>query len=331
MGVEGGDGVGATAHVLVLPYPVQGHINPMLQFSKRLESKGTRITFLIPTSKSRPIQVYSSGSIRIVPIPDGNEGLVAGKDIDVKAYLQRFRDSVMSSLADFLDSQGYSEMPAQAVVYDAFMPWVLDVAEPRGLSGAPFFTQSCVVCGVYYHVHEGVIRIPLEQGESTVVVEPPAMSILGPGDLPSFVSDIEMYPDITRLVVEQFSNLKRARWALFNTFVELEEEVAKWMSRDMPLLTIGPTIPSMYLDKRLKDDTDYGLSLFKPELEASTEWLDSNEEGSVVYISFGSLAALGEEQMEEIANGLKRIKSNFLSDRNISKFISELTTEARSG
>jgi hypothetical protein len=32
------------AHVLVLPFPTQGHINPMLQFSKRLASKGVKVT-----------------------------------------------------------------------------------------------------------------------------------------------------------------------------------------------------------------------------------------------------------------------------------------------
>ncbi|KAI4310741.1 hypothetical protein MLD38_035694 [Melastoma candidum] len=271
MAVEGEDVAGGK-HVLVLPYPVQGHVNPMLQFSKRLESKGARVTFLAPTSNSNPFQVDSPGSIRIVPIPDGTEGVVLGKDFDVKAYLERFRASVTRSLAEFLDSQGYSEMPAQAIVYDAFMPWVLDVAAPRGVSGALFFTQSCVVCAVYYHVYEGSVRIPLERGESAVVVDPPVMSILGPEDLPSFISDVDVYPDITRVVIDQFSNSRSARWALFNTFFELEEEVVKWMSKEMPLLTIGPTIPSMYLDKRLKDDKDYGLSLFKPELEASTKW-----------------------------------------------------------
>ncbi|KAG8481364.1 hypothetical protein CXB51_026119 [Gossypium anomalum] len=38
-------------HVLVFPFPIQGHINPMLQFSKRLASKGLRVT-LISTSKT---------------------------------------------------------------------------------------------------------------------------------------------------------------------------------------------------------------------------------------------------------------------------------------
>uniref|UniRef100_A0A3Q7HK33 Uncharacterized protein n=1 Tax=Solanum lycopersicum TaxID=4081 RepID=A0A3Q7HK33_SOLLC len=37
------------AHCLILPYPLQGHINPMLQFSKRLRSKRVEIT--IVTSK----------------------------------------------------------------------------------------------------------------------------------------------------------------------------------------------------------------------------------------------------------------------------------------
>jgi pathogen-inducible salicylic acid glucosyltransferase len=71
-------------------------------------------------------------------------------------------------------------------------------------------------------------------------------------------------------------------------------------------------IPSFYLDKQLEDDREYGPSLFKPNLDGCMEWLDSKETGSVVYVSFGSMAALGEEQMEEIAWGLKRSDCNFL-------------------
>ncbi|KAJ6973568.1 hypothetical protein NC653_033794 [Populus alba x Populus x berolinensis] len=32
------------ADYLVLSFPAQGHINPMLQFSKRLEHKGVKVT-----------------------------------------------------------------------------------------------------------------------------------------------------------------------------------------------------------------------------------------------------------------------------------------------
>jgi len=84
------------------------------------------------------------------------------------------------------------------------------------------------------------------------------------------------------------------------------------MASKWPIKLIGPTIPSMFLDKRLVDDKDYGLSLFKPNSETCMKWLDSKEPGSVVYVSFGSLAALTEDQMAELAWGLKRSNTHFL-------------------
>jgi pathogen-inducible salicylic acid glucosyltransferase len=33
-------------HVLMVPYPSQGHLNPMLQFSKRLSTKGVKVTMV---------------------------------------------------------------------------------------------------------------------------------------------------------------------------------------------------------------------------------------------------------------------------------------------
>ncbi|CAK7322792.1 unnamed protein product [Dovyalis caffra] len=77
-------------------------------------------------------------------------------------------------------------------------------------------------------------------------------------------------------------------------------------------MPIGPMIPSVYLDKQLEDDKEYGLSLFKPDLGGCMDWLDSKETGSVVYVSFGSLAAIGYEQMAEIAWGLKGSDCYFL-------------------
>lgn len=81
------------------------------------------------------------------------------------------------------------------------------------------------------------------------------------------------------------------------------------MASQWPIKTIGPTVPSMYLDKRLQDDNDYGLSLFKPDAEACIKWLDTKEPASVVYISFGSLVSYREGQMDELASVL--MKTNF--------------------
>ncbi|OMO72427.1 UDP-glucuronosyl/UDP-glucosyltransferase [Corchorus olitorius] len=85
------------------------------------------------------------------------------------------------------------------------------------------------------------------------------------------------------------------------------------MSGIWRLGTIGPTIPSIYLDKRLENNKDYGISLFKPDTSTCMNWLNSKPNiGSVVYVSFGSLAVLGAELMAEIAWGLKASNCHFL-------------------
>jgi pathogen-inducible salicylic acid glucosyltransferase len=84
------------------------------------------------------------------------------------------------------------------------------------------------------------------------------------------------------------------------------------MAKIWPLRTIGPTIPSMFLDRRLKDDNVYGFSIFKPSTDACMTWLNDRTKGSVVYVSFGSMAALEVEQMQELAWGLRMSNRYFL-------------------
>lgn len=90
----------------------------------------------------------------------------------------------------------------------------------------------------------------------------------------------------------------------------------------------------MYLDKRLHDDKEYGLSMFKPMTNECLNWLNHQPISSVLYVSFGSLAKLGSEQMEELAWGLKNSNKSFLwvvrsteEPKLPNNFIEELTSE----
>lgn len=78
------------------------------------------------------------------------------------------------------------------------------------------------------------------------------------------------------------------------------------------MITIGPTLPSKYLDRRLEGDENYSISLFKPDKAAYMKWLDLKPTGSVVYVSFGSLSDLSEEQMEELACAIRECNKYFL-------------------
>lgn len=89
---------------------------------------------------------------------------------------------------------------------------------------------------------------------------------------------------------------------------QITKQVVNWMAKRWPIKTVGPTIPSAYLEGELENDKSYGLKHLKMEDNGKIlEWLDTKENGSVIYISFGSLVVLPHEQVDELANCLKSI------------------------
>ncbi|XP_021614338.1 UDP-glycosyltransferase 74E2 [Manihot esculenta] len=295
----------ARKHVLILPLPLQGHINPMLQFSKRLASKGLKVTLLTFTGK--PTTQGEDGLLSFESISNTSEE--SRMDMDADDYMKKLQDMVALKLPAIVAKHEESGFPVSCLIYDSFMPWALELARKIGISPAPFFTESCAVCAIYYALHEGKLKIPTDDEASVSLQGLPPLEAY---DLPSFFYDLEKYQDVLSYLASQFLNIEEVDWIFCNTFDILEQEMVNWMANKWPIKSIGPTIPSMFLDKRLEDDKEYGLSLFKPNSDACMKWLDAKEPYSVVYVSFGSLAALGEAQMTELAWGLKRSNTCFL-------------------
>nr|UHU71019.1 glycosyltransferase [Withania somnifera] len=293
------------SHVLVLPFPVQGHINPMVQFSKRLASKGSiKVTLITIDSISKSMPILEYGPIKIYSIPH-NDSPPQSYD----QFLEWFRLLVSINLKKIVETLSDSEYPMRLLVYDSITTWAIDLAHDLGLKGAAFFTQSCALSVIYYHMDPENRKVGYDGCGG---VSLPSLPLLEKQDLPSFVCQSDLYPSLSKLVFSRNINFKKADWLLFNSFDVLEKEVIDWLRTQCRIKTIGPIVPSLYLDKRLKDDKEYGLSLFKPNSETCMKWLDSREIDSVVYVSFGSLASLGEQQMEELASGLMMSDCYFL-------------------
>ena len=104
---------------------------------------------------------------------------------------------------------------------DGFLPWALDVAKQFGIPSAVFFTQSCAVSSVYYHVNRGLLQLPLPGPPVSLPGLPPLQA----SEFPSLVCLYGSYPVWFDVVVNQFSNVDGADWVLFNIFYELEKEV----------------------------------------------------------------------------------------------------------
>ncbi|KAL5703451.1 4-alpha-glucanotransferase [Ranunculus cassubicifolius] len=293
-------------HVLLLPYPAQGHINPILQFGKRLASKGLKITLAATVYLSKSMHLRDR-SVGVEFFSDGFDetghfGARSGEHL-----LSTMKKIGSQSLATLIAKYKDGNDPFTCLVCDSYLPWGLDVGKELGLVTAAFYTQACGVTSIFYHVKQGNLTVPIKG----LAVSLPGLPALALQDLHSSVISLE--PTEWSMAMGQFSNLERADWLLFNTFHELESEVLAMMAKLLRVRAIGPTVPSMYLDEGIEGDTENSLNMFKPsDNDDYNTWLNGKEVGSVLYISFGSMAELGQEQMEELISGIKQSNREFL-------------------
>nr|QHB93528.1 AU1 [Ilex asprella] len=295
------------AHVVVLAYHGQGHINPIVQFSKRLASKGIKVTVTTILSTTKTMQA-TAGSITFESIYDDcSEGGTAGAG-GFKGFLDRFEASGSQNLTELIRKQENSDYPVKCLVYDANIPWASNIFKQFAIPGAAFFTQSCAAIASYYPMYCEMSGEPVP-GPDFPLSGLPAPVI---PNMPSMGPTTGRFPPMFLNILSQFTNIEKAEWVLFNSFDKLEEEVVKWMSNLWPIRTIGPTVPSIYLDKRVENDNGYGFNMYKPDTDACMKWLNTKETGSVVYVCFGSAASLHVEQMAEMAEALRQTSSSFL-------------------
>lgn len=139
------------AHCLALPYILQSHINPLLQFSKRLQHKGIKITPALTHFTAKTLHGETC-SIAVDTVSDGYDEGGSSESESIEAYLTRFKLVGSETLALLIDKLRRLDNPVDCVVYDASLPWALDVVKAFSLVGARFslklapLTTYTIIC-----------------------------------------------------------------------------------------------------------------------------------------------------------------------------------------
>ncbi|XP_022871245.1 UDP-glycosyltransferase 74F2-like [Olea europaea var. sylvestris] len=290
--------------ILAVPFPSHGHINPMMQLCKRLVCKGLKATLTLTKFYGKKNMKEKSGLIQIETISDGDDEYDIFDRQSVPDSVVRFTKHGSESIAQLIEKYESLGDPIVGVIYDSLLPWVVEVPKKFGLVAIEFFTQHSGVNLVEYHYYHKLIPYPVE---SPVTI--PGLPLLQPEDVPSY----GVYLGNFTLMASQFSTVDKADFAVVNTFYKMEEEALEAMSKFCPMMPVGPTIPSFYLDNFIENDKEYGLSVPRDD-SICINWLNTKPEGSVVYVSLSSVifASPDAKQMEELAFGLKGSNYNFL-------------------
>ncbi|CAN6287163.1 unnamed protein product [Urochloa humidicola] len=229
------------AHVLVVPNLVQGHMNPMVQFAKRLASKGVATTVVISRFIARTAPVDARPAA-VEAVSDGHDEGGLASAASLGEYLETVAVVMSESLAALIEARASSPPPQRftCIVYDSYALWVPPMARRVGLPAVPFSTQSVAVSAAYYYFNLGKLDLPPAAaadgggggGAKSKALE--GLLEMERSEFPSSVFDDEPYPIIVEGALKQFAHVGKDDWVLFNSFEEMESEVNLNLSSTRP-------------------------------------------------------------------------------------------------
>ncbi|CAN6275279.1 unnamed protein product [Urochloa humidicola] len=301
----------AGARVLLLPYPgAQGHTNPLLEFGRRLAHHGLRPT-LVTTRFVLSTTPPPGEPFAVAAISDGFHDGGAASCPDVNEYWRQLEAVGSETLAELLRSEAAEGRPVRVLVYDPHLSWARRVAKAAGVAAAAFLSQPCAVDVIYGEVWAGRLALPVADGRELFACGMLGVE-LGPDDVPPFAARPDWCPVFLEACVRQFEGLEEADDVLVNSFRDIEPKEADYMALTWRAKTIGPTLPSFYLDDgRLPLNKTYGFNLFSSSVSCMA-WLDKQLPCSVVLVSYGTVSNYDEAQLEELGNGLCKSGKPFL-------------------
>jgi hypothetical protein len=277
-------------------------MNPMIQFGRRLAYHGLLPT-LVTTRYVLSTSPAAGAPFPVAAISDGFDDGGMASCSDPVEYCRRLEAVGSETLARAIDAEARAGRAPAVMVYDPHMPWAQRVATAAGVPTAAFLSQPCAVDLIYGEAWAG--RAPLPMTDGRALRRRGVVSVdLGAEDLPPFVVAPELYPQYLKVSIRQFEFLEDAADVLVNSFRDLEPLEAEYMETTWRAKTVGPALPSFYLDDgRLPSNTTSGVSFFSSSA-TTVEWLDRQPPCSVVLANYGTVYSLDADQLHELGNGL---------------------------
>ncbi|KAF7103371.1 hypothetical protein CFC21_104361 [Triticum aestivum] len=286
-------------HVVALPYPGRGHINPMLALCRLLVAADGSLTVTVVVTEEWQALLASvtlPDRVRLATIPNVTPS-ERGRGADHAGFVEAVRDKMGEPVERLLDRL---ELRPEAVLADTFLTWALAAGARRGIPVCSLWTQPATFFLALYHLD---LWPPVDGRDSQEELGIKSLEeyLPVPGLTSIRLSDLKIIRAWERkrpfeIAVEMFADVRKVQCVLFTSFLELEPSAINTIAESLPcpVYPIGPSVPQSALDGDNKIHE-----------EEHREWLDAQPENSVLYVSFGSYIRMPPSQLQEIAMGLR--------------------------
>nr|AFJ52982.1 UDP-glycosyltransferase 1 [Linum usitatissimum] len=299
-------------HVLLVPHPAQGHVFPMLKLAHKLTDHGISVTvtnldFIHRMIIAEEQQVH--GGIRLVSLPDGFRS--NSDSSDHRMFTEAVKKVLPIQIRELLMNQQQSQSNDEEqekfswVIADAFLSGVFIVAKEMGIKTAALWTASLENFALMLHIPQLIEAGTIDENGFLIEKELPVsiyneMLAWKANELPWSYQPEELQPFLFKNYYAQPSkHCLLFDHVIFNSFHELEPSVFQLFPHFLP---IGPLVTN---------STNSGGSFWHQD-ETCLAWLDKHPPKSVIYIAFGSIAVLSQQQFQELALGLELTGRPFL-------------------
>ncbi|EAY78064.1 hypothetical protein OsI_33108 [Oryza sativa Indica Group] len=328
----------ARPHALVIPFPAQGHVIPLMEVAHALADRGVAVTFVntefnhgrvvaaMPSPPRRNGVTENGGSgklgmgrnrIRLVAVPDGMEPdedrnnlvrlTVLMQEHMAPPVEELIRRSGEEEAAVDGDGDGWGRITCVVADYNVGT-WALDVARRTGVMSAAVWPASAAVVASLLSIPKLVRDKVIDAQDGSALTQEafqlsPDMPMMQPAHLAwNCIGNDEGQELLFRYLLAGVRAVDECDYILCNSFRGAE---AATFARFPKILPVGPLLtgerPGMPVG-----------NFWRPEDGACMSWLDAQPARSVVYVAFGSFTMFDRRQFQELALGLELTGRPFL-------------------
>lgn len=299
-------------HIAMFPWLAFGHMIPFLELGKRIAQKGHRISFIstrrnierlpkIPPELAPWITFVKLPLPRLHNLPENAE---ATMDVPshIIPYLKKAHDGLQQPLSHFLQTSA-----PDWIIHDFAPYWLPPIATKLGISR------------VFFSIFNAFTWCVLKPPSPSDAQEPENFTV--PPKWVPFPTSIAFRFFEAKKIFESFEDnnasgvsdsfrhesvILGAKALAFKTCIEVEGEWLKLLGElhhdNIPhIIPVGLMPPSAPPESG-REDNNKDSSTW----DTIVEWLDKQENGSVVYIALGSEIQPSQQDLAELALGLEQ-------------------------
>uniref|UniRef100_A0A7C9CYR8 Uncharacterized protein n=1 Tax=Opuntia streptacantha TaxID=393608 RepID=A0A7C9CYR8_OPUST len=285
--------------VVLFPQPLVGHMNPMIHLANVLHSKGFSITIIHTRFNSPDPSKFPNFTFHFI-----EDALWKVKDNPPSEVLKILHDLNASCLAPFrgclsqiIDASSSKE-PVACLILDPFWQFAATVSEEFNLPRIALRTGG-ILASIVYDV------LPLLREKGYFPLQEARQQEIVPEILPLKVKDLPSEEHHNTLVAMVEETKHCTQGIICNTYKELEGPDLDRFHQTFPSIPVFPLGP-------LHKHPSSNESSVVIQDQSYLTWLNKQAPNSVLYVSFGTLAVIGKEELLELAWGLANSEQPFL-------------------